>query len=420
MQFTRITSANTHLLEKFVSNAGSSLSSFRYFVKRPYSVVSQHLCTWVILEDGLPEAYGHLDQEGGVVWLGIAVTEHAKGKGYGRKMMQRLMESAESLGLMRVKLSVDNDNAPAISLYERFGFQKTETRETFSFYEWQRTPLRKAVMSSLAFAGVSAEETIDVCQKNEFILEFSSGMPYRPDMEQIFLDAPVRKFAHNYFPAPEVPFVLNLGSKNEEIRRTSIRHCVNGMRLSYAAGAPFFSAHAGFCIDPNPNELGKELSREKHIDRALHMKLFLDSLREILDLTADLPTGFLFENNVLARMNVYEDGTNPLLCVETEEMLQVQNDISDPRVGILLDTAHLKVSANTLGFNLEQAAAEILPYCRCIHHSDNAGERDNNEDFDASYWFLPLMKNAAHAVHVLEVRKQSPEQLLNMEKLLFS
>lgn len=419
MNFTRINISNSHLLENFVSRAGKSLETFRYFAKRPYSVVENHVCTWAIVEDGQTEAYGHLDKEGDTIWLGIAVTDHAKGKGYGRLMMQRLMDSALALGLQQVKLSVDHVNEAAIKLYERFGFRLIEKRETFGFYEWKPLPLGKAVMSSLAFLGKPVEEVITICQQHNFILEFSSGMPYHPDMEAIFLDAPVTRFAHNYFPAPEIPFVLNLGSSDEEIRRKSILHCINGIRLSHAAGAPFFSAHAGFCIDPKPSELGQQLSRVDSFDRDLHWQLFLQSVREVLELTADLPTGFLIENNVLAKMNVYADGANPLLCVEAPEMQLLIREIPDPRLGILLDTAHLKVSAVTLVFDAVKAAELILPITRCIHHSDNDGLQDNNKPFSSGYWFLPLMDRAAHAVHVLEVRKQEPEELRVMESLLF-
>jgi GNAT superfamily N-acetyltransferase/sugar phosphate isomerase/epimerase len=419
MQFKRINNGNTHLLERFVKRAGKSLETFRYFSSRPFSIVKDHVCTWVIEEDGQVEAYGHLDKEGETIWLGIAVTEHAKGKGFGKKMMQRLVESALALGLPKVKLSVDHVNEAAIKLYQQFGFKLVEKRETFGFYEWNAPLLKQAVISSLAFMGKPAEEVIAIAKENDLILEFSSGMPHRPDMEQLFLDAPVKRFAHNYFPAPEIPFVLNLGSGDEEIRRNSILFCVNGIRLSYAVGAPFFSAHAGFCVDPKPAELGQQLAKVKSFDREKHWHLFIESVREVLELTADLPTGFLLENNVLAKMNVYEDGSNPLLNVEVEEMKKMTEEIPDPRVGVLLDTAHLKVSANTLNFDLNTAAETILPLVRCVHHSDNDGLLDNNKPFDKTYWFLPLMKQAANAVHVLEVRKQNIDELVEMERLLF-
>jgi GNAT superfamily N-acetyltransferase/endonuclease IV len=420
MKFVRISKTNIHILEQFLEVAGVSLKTFRYFANRPLSIIENHFCTWIIEDNGSPVAYGHLDRDEDVIWLGISVVERVKGKGFGKEMMRRLMECAEALGLQKVRLSVDKDNVSAIALYEKFGFKLLLNNASHNVYEWHRHLAERAVISSLAFMGQDIEQIIDICVKNEFFLEFSSGMPYRKDMEEKFLSAPVKKFAHNYFPAPKEPFVLNLGSANEEIRKRSIQHCINGMHLSYQVGAPFFSAHAGFCIDPDPKELGRKLSRANSIQRQVYMDIFLSSIKEILIETIALPTGFLIENNVLALMNLYEDGTNPLLCVEIEEMLQVLDQINDPRIGILLDTAHFKVSSHTLGFNKFEKVDRILPYCRCIHHSDNNGENDTNEAFDASYWFLPYMSKAMHAVHVIEVKKQSAQQLMTMEKLLFS
>ena len=122
-------------------------------------------------------------------------------------------------------------------------------------------------VSSLALAGKSPEEIISIAQKENYVLEFSSGMPYRNDMEDIFLNAHVKKIPHNYFPAPEKPFVLNLASVNDEIRNRSVQHCINGLRLASLASSPFFSAHAGFCVDPNPSELGKQLKQHSNIDK---------------------------------------------------------------------------------------------------------------------------------------------------------
>jgi sugar phosphate isomerase/epimerase len=277
-----------------------------------------------------------------------------------------------------------------------------------------------AVISTVAFAGTPAEEIVRLAVDNGFALEFSSGMPYRADMEKLFLEAPVKKLAHNYFPAPAVPFVLNLGSADDAIRKRSVEHCIHGIRLSEKAGAPFFSAHAGFCVDPKPEELGRQLEKVKSFDRTLHWKYFLGAVREVLEATDDSSTGFLLENNVLARMNVYDDGSNPAFCVDAEEMLRILQEVSDKRLGLLLDTAHLKVSALTLGFDCFEAAKKVLPFTRCVHHSDNEGQFDNNRPFTAGYWFLPLMKEAANAVHVLEVLKQTPAQLKEMDRLLWS
>lgn len=82
-------------------------------------------------------------------------------------------------------------------------------------------------------------------------------MAFSPELEELFLNAPIKRFAHNYFPAPEIPFVLNLGSGDEEIRRKSISHCVRGIQLSFAVGAPFFPLMLAFVSILNLLNLAK-------------------------------------------------------------------------------------------------------------------------------------------------------------------
>lgn len=407
------------MVRAFLDDAGSALASFRYFTNRPLAVVRQHLCTWLILEDDVPVAYGHLDPEGGTTWLGIAVQEKHQGRGFGLRMMRLLMDAARGMGVRALKLSVDNDNAAAIALYRRCGFGPAERTERISFFTCDLSPVREAVISSLAFMGRPVEEMIATAQREDLALEFSSGMPYRDDMEAIFLSAPIRRFAHNYFPAPKEPFVLNLASTDDGTRRRSIDHCVRGIELSHAVGAPFFSAHAGFCVDPKPSELGRKLEQAVRIDRAANWRHFIASLGEVLARTRDLPTGFLIENNVLAPVNRYADGTNPLLCVEADELLLALKEVNDPRLGLLFDTGHMKVSAGTLGIDLGKATERLLPHLRCVHHSDNDGLVDDNRPIGEGYWFLPLMQWLTHAVHVLEVRKSNVEALRRMERVLF-
>ena len=273
-------------------------------------------------------------------------------------------------------------------------------------------------ISTLAFIGKTAEHIIALAEENNLAIEFSSGMPYRADMETIFLNASIKRYAHNYFPAPQTPFVLNLASSNETIRNTSIQHCIKGMELSAKAGVPFFSAHAGFCVDPKPAELGQELSRIANIDRELHWNLFIDAVKIILKETEHLKIGFLIENNVLAKMNVYEDGTNPLLCVEPDEIHELIIDINNKRLGILLDTVHLKVSATTLGFDKDEAVESLQPLIKCIHHSDNEGEFDNNEEIKSDYWFIKHLPQFQHILHVLEVKKIGIDEVLKQFKLI--
>lgn len=118
----RINAGDTSQLDQFILSAGSSLHTFRYFQNRSYSVLENHLVTCLLMDKNMPAGYGHLDKDGDNVWLGIAIAERFKGNGLGKLIMDFLVYHAKSNRLSKVKLTVDDGNIPAISLYKKFGF----------------------------------------------------------------------------------------------------------------------------------------------------------------------------------------------------------------------------------------------------------------------------------------------------------
>lgn len=126
-----IIAANEDMVAAFLDVAGNSLSRFRYFARRPTSVIRTHQATLVgIDEDGKPVSYGHLDPEDGKTWLGICVAEGERGRGHGTDMMNALLKKARST----LWLSVDHDNGIARRMYERFGFVIQDRKGNVCFY----------------------------------------------------------------------------------------------------------------------------------------------------------------------------------------------------------------------------------------------------------------------------------------------
>jgi GNAT superfamily N-acetyltransferase len=129
-----VTSKDEHYLQKFLDNAGKSLEGFRYFSKRPFSVLDNHVSTLLYIENEMPVCYGHLDRDGEKVWLGIAVIESHIGKGLGNQMMMDLINEARRKNIFDIFLTVDTNNTNAIGLYEKMGFKKVIQKGTYIEY----------------------------------------------------------------------------------------------------------------------------------------------------------------------------------------------------------------------------------------------------------------------------------------------
>ena len=134
MEFVQVKYPDVNLLQQFIDEAGTSLKSFRYFQKRPLEVIKNHACTFLLVDDQEPVAYGHLDKEGDTIWLGVAVIEAYLGIGLGAMMTKKLIEFGKENHMPVIKLAVDNNNQSAISLYKKLGFVLQEKKEGFSFY----------------------------------------------------------------------------------------------------------------------------------------------------------------------------------------------------------------------------------------------------------------------------------------------
>ena len=125
--FSIIDVEDLEMLNEFLSTAGSTLNTFRYFQNRPLSVIKNHYVTCLLMNENKPVGYGHLDNDGDTVWLGIAIAEGFNGKGLGKLFMEFLVSKAKSNRLSKLKLTVDDSNIPAIRLYEKFGFKSLGT-----------------------------------------------------------------------------------------------------------------------------------------------------------------------------------------------------------------------------------------------------------------------------------------------------
>ena len=132
LEFVSLNISNLDLLDEFLSSAGDSLDNFRYFKTREVDIVLHHLVSYVIKDDSRLIGYCHLENDSGKTWLGLCVLQNETGKGYGKLILQKLINVSKKFHLKNIYLSVDSDNLNAIRLYENFEFKLQSKKKWYS------------------------------------------------------------------------------------------------------------------------------------------------------------------------------------------------------------------------------------------------------------------------------------------------
>ena len=192
---------------------------------------------------------------------------------------------------------------------------------------------------------------------------------------------------HNYFPVPKEPFVFNLASFNVEILDKSMAHAKKAINLTAKFGGEFYSFHAGYLLDPDVSELGNKINKKKLNSRSEGLEQFIKNVNELAVCANESGITLLVENNVLSKANFESFNNNPLLMTGPEETKIVFERVND-NVKLLIDVAHLKVSANTLKFDPVSYLNKFKSITAAYHISDNNGLEDSNEPFTIDSWFV--------------------------------
>ncbi len=254
---------------------------------------------------------------------------------------------------------------------------------------------------------------------NEIIKAFElSAGKYTKDLEQDLM-AVSEKFniaLHNYFPVPEEPFVFNLASFNEDITSKSMKHAKKAIALAAKYGSEYYSFHAGYLLDPQVSELGQKINKKKLNNRSDGLRQFIKHVTELAVFAQEHGITLLIENNVISKNNFESFGCDPLLMTRSEETRFIFSQVPE-NVKLLIDVAHLKVSANTLKFDPVAYLNEFSKITAAYHISDNNGLEDSNKPFTEDSWFVPHIRKDLK-YYSLEIYVSDIEVLEGQYKLL--
>lgn len=216
---------------------------------------------------------------------------------------------------------------------------------------------------------------------------------------------------HNYYPPPRVPFVLNIASDQPDIVSKSKVLVKNALDIASTIGSKHYAIHAGFCTDPPVQSLGKVIQGDWQGKRSEALERMQGVICELSDYAGSRGIRLLIENHALTQASLHACRENPLLLTHTEEIVDFFLDLQD-HAGLLLDVGHLKVSSNTLQFDLVQATRKLSALAEGLHLHDNAGVSDDHSSFDAEAWFFPHLSDQV-AFATVEVHSNDLGDILN-------
>lgn len=223
-------------------------------------------------------------------------------------------------------------------------------------------------------------------------IELTGGTEYYQGYEDDILEMKEKYdlnfLIHNYFPPPEEPFVLNLASLNNEIFEKSVHQILRGIRLAKLLGTNKFGFHAGFFIDVEPNELGKTISGSSKWDRLRSLRKFCKGFDIVAEKAGKVE--LYIENNVYSKSNLESLGReSPFMLISASDYEELQQHIE---FKLLLDVAHLYVSAKTLDFSFQSDLNQLITQTDYVHLSDNDGYHDQNLEIGHSSKIMHYLK----------------------------
>jgi len=267
--------------------------------------------------------------------------------------------------------------------------------------------MKSVYISSFAFSNREIDAILRTCQaKGIGNLELGSSVAFDRDIRKKIIKAAksMKLLLHNYFPAPERPFVLNLASPDKDSLKRSKNLVLKAVEISSEIEASIFSFHAGFSYVAEAQLLGKE--KQKHLKRfpiGEAEKIFENSVFELSAKAELRGVKLLVENNVILSSSLDRGINKTCLMADISNSLFFLKRFKEIGVGLLLDTGHLQVSAKVLGFNKNDFVRDCSKYVGALHVSENNLELDQNLPIGKNSWAIEVIKEFSDKPITVEV-----------------
>ena len=235
-------------------------------------------------------------------------------------------------------------------------------------------------VSTACLKKTKIKESIEELARNGFKnIELSGGTKYYKEYKKdlLFLRDKynLNYILHNYFPPPPNDFILNLASLNDDIFKKTLKHYEKSIRLSEELGLKKYGFHAGYYIDFSLEEIGKNISNTEVCNKDKAIKRFCEGYNCLKEKAGNIE--LYIENNALSYSNIQTfQNIQPFMLTNFNDYLELKEFID---FKLLLDLAHLKVSANSLNIDIDEQLKNLIPISQYIHLSDNDGLHDQHK-----------------------------------------
>lgn len=224
----------------------------------------------------------------------------------------------------------------------------------------------------------------------------------------------LRKFdfnfiVHNYFPPPKNAFNFNLASFNNTIRTNSINLAKKAMDLCCDINSPLYTFHAGFTVDPP--KLGKPFPRENIPKREDSLKIYNESLVELIDYSKSTQIKIAMEPNVVQKFNLVDNENKLCLFADFDEIKLLNSFFEKKELGILLDLGHTAVTAHWLNYDKDEFVEKCKKWVFAIHVSHNNGKADQHKSLTKTSWQTSKLSLFKKKHIILETMNLSTDEI---------
>lgn len=223
-----------------------------------------------------------------------------------------------------------------------------------------------------------------------------------------------RLLTHNYFPIPKRDFVVNIASRNEQIRECSINHAKMAIDFSHDVGAEIYTIHPGFITDPTGKKRSKynydfEFSwdDERHNAHKITTEIMYKSLDDLVE----------YAHKRSVKLAIETEGSmhhhNQLIMQTPEEYESLFALFSPNDLGINLNIGHLNLAAKFFKFDAFEFALLIQNSVVAMELSHNFGINDDHLPLQKQSWYWPLIFNESFRglPRILEFRNSTLDEL---------